>query len=113
MAKNTVTHYIDDLDGSMEDVRTVSFTYGGSQYQIELSEKNRRELDDLMQRYILAARKFRGNPAQRGKLPYGRAREIREWAVREGLLEPGKSTGRLPEKLIREFLETQRAAQQK
>lgn len=111
MAKTTVTHYIDDLDGSYEDVRTVSFTYGGSQFQVELSAKNRAELDDLMQRYIAVARKFRGNPARRGKIEYNSA-EVRAWAEEKRLLEPG-GTGRLPGKVIREYLETQRVAHQK
>jgi hypothetical protein len=111
LTRETVTHYIDDLDGSMGDVQTVSFTIDKVQYQVELSAENRAKFHEALAPYVKVARRFRGNPGRRGKLPYGSARQIREWALEQGLLEPGKSTGRLPEKLIRDYLDAQKAAQ--
>lgn len=103
MARNVVTHLIDDLDGSNVGVKTVSFTYGGSQYDIELSEDNRMEFDSLMARYIKAGRRRRGNPSQRtSKLGYGMGKEIRRWLGEHG--EEVRPTGRLSDEQIGRYL---------
>lgn len=56
----------DDLDGSL-DASTVSFTWQGVPYEIDLSDKNIHELSELLRPYLEAARKVdqkrgRGRP---------------------------------------------------
>ena len=105
MARHVATTLVDDLSGSMDDVRTVSFTYNKIQYDLELGELSRKEFDDLMAPYIKVARKRRGNPSTGGRLARGQGRVIREWAWEKGLLDPSRVTGQLPAALIRQYYE--------
>lgn len=96
---------VDDIDGSVEDVETVNFTYRKAQYSIELSRAHRDEFDAVMAPWIEASRKFRSNPHGRpGRLGYGVGREIREWlATDEGGNVIVKPTGRLKSEDMERF----------
>lgn len=62
MARQIVTLLTDDLDGS-EAAATHNFAYDGYVYEIDLSEKNGNEFQQLMQKYITAGtRKARLSP---------------------------------------------------
>jgi hypothetical protein len=95
MAKETITHMTDDLDGS-EAVEEVTFALRGVEYQLDLNEKNVAALDKVFDNYIKNARKV---PAGRGTRPgtKGRAKgrstgsaaqedisAIRAWAAEAG-----------------------------
>lgn len=44
---------VDDLDGkTTEGVQTVTFTFKGYDYEIDLSEENRTELEDFLGKYM-------------------------------------------------------------
>lgn len=58
MARRTVTILSDDLDGKENgDIQTVSFSYAGTTYEIDLSKKNRAAFEKVMAPYLEAARK--------------------------------------------------------
>ncbi len=56
MAKQTVIHMTDDLDGS-EATQTVDFSYRGKTYSIDLNDSNASDFDDALAPYITAAEK--------------------------------------------------------
>lgn len=61
MAKKTIL--VDDLDGTeLKDGQgdTVSFTYEGSEYSLDLSNKNKKKLDDALAPFIANATKLGG-----------------------------------------------------
>jgi Lsr2 len=91
MAKKveTVITLTDDLDGGRAD-RTVSFTYDGTSYEIDLNKKNASALNKALAPYVGAARKVRGARARAGAASNGKAARrgdlgaIREWAKANG-----------------------------
>jgi len=66
MARTTVIHLIDDLDGSEAD-RSVDLTYKDKTYTLDLNEKNAAELDEALAPYIAAAEKAGGVRGSRGR----------------------------------------------
>ena len=66
MAQKVQVILVDDVDGG-EAAETVSFALDGTSYEIDLAEKNAKELRDAFARYVSAARKVgRGNRASGG-----------------------------------------------
>jgi hypothetical protein len=59
MATEVTTRLRDDIDGSVAD-RTVSFTWDGAQYDIDLSKKNAAELEAVLAPYVAAGRRSGG-----------------------------------------------------
>src|SRR3712207_8598284 len=57
MARKVQVILSDDLDENMPADETVSFSLDGTNYEIDLSEKNAQELRDAFSRYVQAARK--------------------------------------------------------
>jgi hypothetical protein len=57
----------DDLDGSTA-VRTVSFSWDGANYEIDLSKKNIAELDAILQTYITSGRRTAGRARGVGRV---------------------------------------------
>lgn len=74
MAKRVQEILVDDIDGS-EAKETVQFGLDSRFYQIDLSEKNAKELRDILKKYI---RKANAVPPPS---PQNEAKQIREWAV--------------------------------
>jgi len=60
MAKKTITTYVDDIDGSDAD-GTVTFSFDSTLYEIDLSSKNRKKLEDALEPFIKAARSTGGS----------------------------------------------------
>ena len=56
MAKKVVTEILDDIDGS-EGAETVYFSYKGSNFEIDLSDKNAQKLESALEPFVNAARK--------------------------------------------------------
>lgn len=62
MASKTIVTLLDDLDGKEigEDGGTVTFSFEGVNYQIDLAEKNLTKFRKALTPYIAAATKVRG-----------------------------------------------------
>jgi hypothetical protein len=72
MATEVTTRLRDDIDGSVAD-RTVSFTWDGAQYDIDLSKKNAAELEAALAPYVAAGRRTGGRAvAARGRKAAGK-----------------------------------------
>ena len=90
MATVTRTYLVDDLDGSEEDVSSVSFSLDKKDYEIDLSAANQARLRDELAKFVDAATPLR--PQRRAarraveSAPVGREQThaIREWARNNG-----------------------------
>src|SRR4051794_41926160 len=104
MARKVQVILSDDLDEGLSADETVSFSLDGTSYEIDLAEKNAKEMRDALSRYVSAARKVggrgtRGSGGGRGRAGGGRmGREqggaIRGWARTNG--HAGQEPGRMP-----------------
>ena len=104
MAQRTQVLYVDDIDGSDAE-GTVRFSFGGTDYEIDLSTAHSEELHKALAGYVTHARKASGT-ARRG--PRGRrgadpldTRKVREWARAEGI--DIKERGRVPAEVIEKY----------
>ncbi|MDQ0823522.1 hypothetical protein QFZ79_001268 [Arthrobacter sp. V4I6] len=89
----------DDLDGS-EGSETASFALDGVEYAIDLNEANAKELRGALSRFTRAARKTGGRAAtSRPGAPT--AREIRQWALSQGLQV--NSRGRIQADIVEKY----------
>ena len=70
MARSIETRLVDDLDGSDAD-ETVTFSFEGREYEIDLSDDNAARLRNTLAVFVAAARR-----AERGR-PVGRAHTLR------------------------------------
>jgi len=88
MAQRVQIVLTDDLDDSTAD-GTVTFAYGGTTYEIDLSDSNRNAFEEALAPYIGAARKVSGSRRSGGGKRKGgggaSATEIRAWAVSQGM----------------------------
>src|SRR4051795_11988218 len=67
MARKVQVILSDDLDENVSADETVSFALDGTNYEIDLSDKNATEMRDAFSRYVQAARKVgRAGRASRG-----------------------------------------------
>ncbi|MCK8468277.1 Lsr2 family protein [Microbacterium sp. KSW4-16] len=90
MAKKII--YIDDIDGS-EDADTIEFSYQGTRYSVDLSEKNQIELRKALAPFIENARKTSGTSSSTRKAASSRRTgEIREWLRSNGHAVPDRGT---------------------
>jgi hypothetical protein len=93
MATITRTYLVDDLDGSEENVNSVSFSLDKANYEIDLSAANEARLRDKLAKFVAAATPLHPQRAvRRGAVkavkaaPVGReqTQAIREWARSNG-----------------------------
>ena len=88
MASRTITTLTDDIDGGDAD-ETVTFSFKGTQYEIDLSKKNVDKMVIALQPYTSAARKSGGRRSGSGRTTSSGAdkdqlAKIREWARANG-----------------------------
>jgi hypothetical protein len=88
VATRTITTLTDDIDGSDAD-ETVTFTFEGTQYEIDLSKKNLDKLVKALQLYTSAARKAGGRRSGTRRTTARGAdktqlAKIRQWARANG-----------------------------
>lgn len=108
MAQKVEVTLIDDLDGSKAD-QTVTFGLNGTQYVIDLSDKNAKQLRESLAKYIDAARKKKGvRLAGRGAVRQvastgPNTSDVREWAKAQGI--EVSERGRVSKDLIVKFQE--------
>ena len=105
MAKTTVTHITDDLDGS-SNAETYRFTWQGTDYEIDLSAKNFKALDKVLQPYIKAATKVSKRASgRRSSAKASSSRRdfsaVRSWARSKGI--DVSERGRVPRTVIEQY----------
>lgn len=92
MAQRVVTLKVDDIDGSDlgDGGETVTFAIGGTQYEMDLSDKNADKFRKDMEKYVSVARKVSGGRSGRRSSTGGSGRSkeelqaIRTWARENG-----------------------------
>jgi len=89
VAQKIVTHLVDDIDGG-EATRTVTFTFDGKSYEIDLNDKNADTLAAALEPYIAAGRRTGGSSARPGRVRRTSGSEgpsaddVRAWAKANG-----------------------------
>lgn len=84
MAQKVQVVLVDDFDGGPAD-QTVTFSYAGFAYEIDLSDKNAAQFADVIAPYIGHGRRT-GSAGRRGRRNTGRTSpaKIRTWAKEQG-----------------------------
>ena len=105
MAVTTLTVITDDIDGS-KDASTISFAFGGTNYEVDLNEKHSEALAKALAPYIEVARKVAraGStaPARRSSNASGvDPKAVRKWAEGAGI--EVSSRGRIPADIVEKF----------
>ena len=105
VAQKTIVKMYDDLDGSEIDAegKSVSFSFDGTSYEIDLSGKNVEKMRADLQVYIDKARKVSRRSSGGGKsepAPLD-TRAVRAWAEEQGLEVSAR--GRLSSELIEQY----------
>lgn len=92
MAQKVQTTYVDDLDGTeIAEGKggEVHFGFDGANFVIDLTDKNKKELEKVLTPYLNAARPDRGTPRRVKKAATsGEAAKIRAWAKDNGMDVP-------------------------
>jgi nucleoid-associated protein Lsr2 len=115
MARKVQVILSDDLDEDVPADETVSFSLDGTSYEIDLSEKNAKEMRDAFSRYVQAARKVgRGSGGGRasgggrsratgggGRMDREQAGAIRDWARKNG--HDVSDRGRIPASVVEAY----------
>jgi Lsr2 len=111
MARKVQVILSDDLDENLPADETVSFALDGTSYEIDLAEKNAKEMREAFSRYVSAARKVgrssgRASGGGRSRATGGRmdreqAGAIREWARRNG--HQVSDRGRIPASVVEAY----------
>ncbi len=103
MVKRVTTQLVDDLDGKTitEGGQTIDFTWGRTEYSIDLSDKNAEKLHKALQPYLNAARKGgrRGQPRDAGTGFDPKA--VRRWAESNGIKVSPR--GRVPADVVQQY----------
>ena len=104
MARKVIEELVDDIDGQ-EASQTVKFSYRGTDYEVDLSERNAAKMDKALARYVDVARKVRATRSTRtGARSNGggpNPKDIREWAKSEGIEVSDR--GRVPADVTRQY----------
>jgi|SRR4051794_3271883 hypothetical protein len=117
MARKVQVILSDDLDENVPADETVSFALDGTNYEIDLSDKNAQELRDAFSRYVQAARKV-GRASGRasggasgggrsratgggGRMDREQAGAIRDWARKNG--HAVSDRGRIPAGVVEAY----------
>ena len=103
MAAKTFVKFYSDLSGEEigESAETLSFSFAGKSYEIDLTSKERDDFERVLSKYLEAARPAgaagRGARAASGLDP----KVVRAWAIEAGLDVP--SRGRIPGTIVEEY----------
>ena len=105
MAQKTIVKMYDDLDGSEIDAegKSISFSFDGTSYEIDLSGKNVEKMRADLQVYIDKARKVsrRSSGGSKSEPAPLDTRAVRAWAEEQGLEVSAR--GRLSSELIEQY----------
>ena len=101
MAQRTQVLFVDDIDGS-QAAGTVRFGFGGTEYEIDLSQAHKDQLAAAVGPYVAAARKVAGRRPARGPRPARHDQsEVRAWAREHGLKVSDR--GRIPADVLAQY----------
>src|SRR6266576_2478011 len=103
MAQRVTVELEDDLDGGPA-AETMRFGIGGSEYEIDLSEKNARAFRKQLAPFIEHARRAgRGQRRRPGRTSSSRERsgDIRAWAKDQGIAISER--GRIPASVVEQY----------
>lgn len=106
MAKKTTTliELIDDVDGGKAE-RTVTFSFDGAQYEIDLSKKNATAMTKALKPYIDVARKVRATRSRTPSATKSAKRndlaDVRAWAAKNG--HAVSDRGRIPAAVLEAY----------
>ena len=87
MTTKVLTVLKDDLDGS-DAVATIRFAIDGTEYEIDLSERNANRFRNSVDEFVSHARKVGGSRRRRGagvQIDKGQLAKMREWAKSHGM----------------------------
>ena len=105
MAQRTVIMLVDDLDHKEieADGQTIRFAYQGIQYEIDLSEKNAKKLDNALAPFLAAARRVDGRAGRRSKAAPASVdpKAVRRWAQSNGIEVSVR--GRIPADILDQY----------
>lgn len=107
MAQKVKVTVVCDLphDGEVEGTETVSFSYDGTAYEIDLCQMHAKELRDKFGQYTEHARRAGTGSGRRRRARSGpgreRSSEIRAWAKQRG--HKVSERGRIPASIIAEY----------
>lgn len=110
MARREIIQYFDDIDNkplTEEELNIVKFGLGGTNYVLELSEKNAKAFRDKLEPYIQVARR-EGTAAPRARRTGSAtpdSKKIREWGRENGFQVSDR--GKLSTELIAAYREQQ------
>lgn len=94
-----------DISGN-QDAATVTFGLGGTWYEIDLTDQERKDLEGSLQTYLNKGRKAVPGAAKKPLVPETTAEDreiIREWARKQGF--EFAERGRIPKKIFRAYRE--------
>lgn len=104
MAQKVTVSLQDDLDGGPA-AETVHFALSGSEFEIDLSERNarkfRQQINPFVERARRVARSARTRPASRSVASRERTARIRAWARQRGMAISER--GRIPSRVIEQY----------
>jgi len=101
MTKSVSVVITDDLDGS-EGARTVTFSFDGVPYEIDLVEVNRVKLEEALAPFIAAARRARrGERRTTSRTRPADRTAVRAWARGAGLAVSDR--GRISAEVMRQY----------
>ena len=107
MAQKVKVTVVCDLphDGEVEGTETVSFSYDGTGYEVDLCQMHAKELRDKFGQYTEHARRAGAGTGRRRRARSGpgreRSSEIRAWAKQRG--HKVSERGRIPASIIAEY----------
>lgn len=90
MALRVSKELVDDIDGSPAEA-TISFTYEGIDYRIDVNGAHAKELHDDFSKWVDHAQRVGGKPTARAN---GKSKLIRAWALENG--HELSARGRIP-----------------
>lgn len=89
MAQKVVTQLVDDIDGS-EATTTLTFSFNGKSYQIDLNDENSEKFQKALEPYLAVATRTGGPPARSRRARRTAASggpspdDVRVWAREQG-----------------------------
>jgi hypothetical protein len=105
VAQKTIVKMYDDLDGSEIDAdgKSVSFSFDGTSYEIDLSGENIEKMREDLRVYIEKARKVtnRGRASGKAEPAPLDTKAVRAWAEEQGMEVSAR--GRLSSELIDQY----------
>lgn len=103
MAQKVNIILVDDLDGS-EAHETITFGLDGSQYEIDLNDKNATKLRKALTPFVGPARRVsKGRVAAKRPANGAAASDVRAWALSQGHTIPAR--GRIPAEIQKAYAE--------